>query len=101
MTMINFKRIGGNPEKEMSMNFDLGSMPSNVARRLDGLLTTSHFFEVPLVDDLHTDSEEYRYDITVVAGNSIHTIHVSDRSMPETLRPLIEELTELTETATR
>ena|SRR5215211_2593856 len=99
MTMINFKRSGGMLGREMAMDFDLGSMPGSVAKRLDGLLTASNFFEVPLVEDLSTGPDEYRYDITVVAGNSIHTVHVSDTSMPESLRPLIEELRELAETA--
>jgi hypothetical protein len=99
MTMINFKRTGGGMGKEMTMDFDLGSMPGSVARRLDGLLTASNFFDVPAVNDLRTAPDEYQYDITVVAGNSIHTIRVSDTSMPESLRPLVEELTELAETA--
>jgi len=96
--MINFKRTGGSMGKEMTMNFDLGTMPGSVARRLDNLLTSSNFFEVPVVNDLITRPDEYQYDITVVAGNSIHTVHVSDNSMPDSLRPLVEELTELTET---
>ena len=99
MTMINFKRTGGSMGREMTMNFDLGTMPGSVAQRLDNLLTSSNFFEVPVVSDLMTQPDEYEYDITVVAGNSIHTVHVSDTSMPAALRPLIEELTELTETA--
>jgi len=86
--------------REVAMNVDLGSMPASAAKRLDGLLTSSSFFEVPLVDNLLAGPDEYQYDITVVAGNSIHTIHVSDTSMPESLRPLVEELTELAETAT-
>jgi hypothetical protein len=98
MTMINFRRTGGNMGTETTMDFDLGNMPASVARRLDGLLTSSNFFDVPLVGDLRTSPDEYQYDITVVAGNSIHTIHVSDTSMPESLRPLVEELTELAET---
>jgi emfourin len=99
MTMINFKRTGGILGREMTMDFDLGTMPGSVAQRLDNLLSTSHFFEVPVVDELSTRPDEYEYVITVVAGNSIHTIHVSDTAMPEALRPLVEELTELTETA--
>jgi len=97
--MINFKRTGGSMGREMAMNFDLGSMPAGAAKRLDGLLTSSNFFDVPLVNNLLAGPDEYQYDITVVAGNSIHTIHVSDTSMPESLRPLVEELTELAETA--
>lgn len=100
MTMINFKRTGGSMGKETSMNFDLGSMPNSIAQRIQGLLTTSNFFDVPVVNNLMAAPDEYQYEITVVAGNSIHTIHVSDTSMPESLRPLVEELTELAETAT-
>ena len=81
------------------MNFDLGSMPGSVAQRLQGLLTASNFFDVPVVDDLATRPDEHEYVITVIAGNSIHTVHVSDSSMPESLRPLVEELAELTEAA--
>ena len=98
MTMINFKRTGGSMGREVTMNLDLSSMPASVESRLQSLLTASNFFEVPVVNDLITSPDEYEYDITVVAGNSIHTIHVSDTSMPDSLRPLVEELTELIET---
>jgi hypothetical protein len=54
---------------------------------------------VPVVNDLRAAPDEYQYDITVVAGNSIHTVHVTDTSMPQSVRPLVDELTELTETA--
>ena len=81
------------------MSFDLDSMPGSVARRLQNLLTDSNFFEVPVVNDLRAAPDEYQYDITVVAGNSIHTVHVTDTSMPQSVRPLVEELTELAETA--
>jgi hypothetical protein len=99
MTMINFKRMGGSSGQETSMSFDLGSMPGGAAQRLHGLLTESNFFDVPTVNNLMTRPDEYEYVITVVAGNSIHTVHVSDTTMPQSLRPLVEELTELTEAA--
>jgi hypothetical protein len=99
MTMINFRRTGGSMDREMAMSFDLDTMPGSVARRLQDLLTDSNFFEVPVVNDLRAAPDEYQYDITVVAGNSIHTVHVTDTSMPQSVRPLVDELTELTETA--
>jgi hypothetical protein len=99
MTMINFKRTGGSTGQEVEMSFDLGSMPGSVAQRLHGLLTESNFFDVPIVNNLITAPDEHEYVITVVAGNSIHTVHVSDTSMPQSLRPLVEELTQLTEAA--
>ena len=100
MTMINFRRTGGSMGKEMTMDFDLTSMPGSVAQRLEGLLTQSNFFDVPEVNDLRAGPDEFLYDVTVVAGNAIHTIHVTDSSMPESVRPLVEELTELAEPTT-
>jgi hypothetical protein len=100
MTMINFKRTGGALGREMTMDFDLGTMPGSVAQRLQGLLTESNFFEVPVVTNLLASPDEYEYIITVIAGNSIHTIHVSDTSMPQSVRPLVEELTELAQATT-
>ena len=100
MTMINFRRSGGPSGSEITMDFDLSSMPGQAAQRLDGLLTESNFFDIPLVGDLHTEPDEYEYTITVVAGNSLHTVHASDNSMPRSLRPLVDRLTELAKATT-
>jgi len=81
--------------KEMNMDFDLGNIPAPVSQRLQNLLMESNFFEIPVVNNLLSEPDEYEYTITVVAGNSLHTVHVSDTSMPKPLRPLVEELTEL------
>jgi hypothetical protein len=99
--MINFKRTGGSIGKELTMDFDLNNMPADEARRLHNLLNESRFFEVPVVNDLRASPDEYEYVITVVAGNSIHTVHVSDTSMPQSLRPLVEDLTEIAKEASR
>ena len=96
MTMINFKRTGG-AGKEVTLDFDLSSIPQPDSQRLQDLLTQSNFFEIPTVNDLRLGPDEYAYTITVIAGNSLHTVHVSDSSMPRSLRPFIEELTELAE----
>src|SRR6476619_7950375 len=100
MTMINFKRTGGMMGRELVMDFDLNSMPASEARRLHNLLNESRFFDVPVVNDLRANADEYEYLITVIAGNSIHTVHVSDTSMPNSLRPLIEDLTEIAKATT-
>jgi hypothetical protein len=98
--MINFKRTGGAMGREMVMDFDLNNMPVSVEQRLHNLLNESDFFEIPLVNDLHPNPDEYTYTITVVAGNTLHTVHASDSSMPKGLRPLVEELTELARATT-
>ena len=81
--------------RELTMDFDLNNMPASEAQRMHNMLNEAKFFDVPIVNDLRTSPDEYEYVITVVAGNSIHTVHVSDTSMPQSIRPLVEELTEL------
>jgi len=81
--------------RDIGLDLDLSSMPGPAAQRLHGLLTESNFFEIPMVNDLRAAPDEYEYTITVVAGNSLHTVHASDTSMPRSLRPLVDELTEL------
>jgi hypothetical protein len=93
--MINFRRTGGSGDSDIKMDLDLGSMPGPVSQRLDGLLTESNFFDIPLVTNLQPEPGDHEYAITVVAGNSLHTVHATDSSMPKTLRPLIDKLTEL------
>jgi hypothetical protein len=100
MTMINFKRSGGAIGRELTMDFDLNNMPASESQRLHNMINESKFFEVPVVSDLRTSPDEYEYVITVVAGNSIHTVHVSDTSMPPSLRPLVEDLTEIAKATT-
>ena len=98
--MINFTRTGGAMGKEITMDFDLNNMPASAVQRLNNLLTESNFFEIPLVNSLVSEPDEYEYVISVVAGNAIHTVRATDTSMPKSLRPLIEDLTELAKTTT-
>jgi len=93
--MINFRQTGGAMGRETTMDLDLDSVPGPTAQRLHGLLSESNFFEIPTINNLLAGPDEYEYTITVVAGNSLHTVHVTDTSMPRSLRPLVEELTEL------
>ena len=100
MTMINFRRTGGVVGRELSVELDLSSIPGLAAQRLQGLLAEANFFEIPDVGNLLSRPDEYEYVITVVAGNSIRTIHVTDSSMPEVLRSLVDELTQLAQAMT-
>ncbi len=100
MTMINFRRAGGTVGREITLDTDLDSLPGPAAQRLEGLLTESNFFEIPTANNLMTRPDEYEYTISVTAGNSMHTVRVTDTTMPDSLRPLVEELVELARAAT-
>ncbi len=56
------------------------------------MILETNFFNIPqnLIEPSRND--EYEYTITVDAGNSHHTVHTSNSSAPESLRPLLEKL---------
>jgi len=95
MTTISYKRRGGPLGQEITASFDLNSMPAGDSRRLHQLLKESNFFEIPVVDAVPSSPDEFEYIITVISENSIHTVSATDNLMPRTLRPLIQDLTEL------
>jgi hypothetical protein len=100
MTMINFKRTGGMIGRELTMDFDLNNLPASEAQHLHNMLNESKFFDIPSINPILSSPDEFEYSITVVAGNSIHTVRVSDTAMPHSLRPLFEDLTELAKATT-
>jgi hypothetical protein len=99
MTTISFKRTGGAMGREIAVDFDLNEMPANMSQRLQNLITESNFFATPVLNEALSKPDEFEYTVTIDAGNSKHTIRTTDTSMPESLRPLIEDLTVLAKTA--
>jgi hypothetical protein len=95
MTKINFKRSGGILGQEIDRDIDLNQLPDSEAQELMQLITDTNFFKIPqnLINQAAPD--EYEYTVTVEAGNSNHTVHASDATAPESLRPLLEKLSGL------
>lgn len=96
MTTINFKRSGGVLGREVEKDIDLNTLPEADSQELMQLLTETNFFSIPQNLISQTVPDEYEYTITVEAGNTQHTVHASDATAPESLRPLLERLSELT-----
>lgn len=99
MTTINYKRTGGTMGQEMAIDFNLNEMPDDVSQRLHNLILESDFFNTPVENAAMSRPDEYEYIVTIDAGNSMHTVRATDTSIPESLRPLIEDLTELAKTS--
>jgi hypothetical protein len=99
MTTISYKRAGGAMGQEMAADFDLNEMPANISQRLQNRITESNFFATPVLNEALSRPDEYEYTVTIDAGNSMHTVRTTDSSMPESLRPFIEDLTELAKTS--
>jgi hypothetical protein len=95
VTKIYFKKTGGFMGREVESDIDLNEMPDNEAQDIQRMIMDANFFSTPqnLIDSSKHD--EYEYTVTVDAGNSHHTVHTSDSSAPESLRPLLERLSTL------
>ena len=81
--------------REIDSEINLNEMPEDESQELQRLILETNFFNIPqnLVETPVPD--EYEYTVTVEAENSHHTIHTSDSSAPESLRPLLQKLSAL------
>ena len=95
MTTITFKRSSGVGGNDLDLKLDTNTLPEDESQRIQQLITSANFFNIP--ENLATQSspDEFRYTITVEAGQSIHTVDCTNTTMPEPLRPLVKELTML------
>ena len=94
---ILFERTGGFANIRFAGNFDLDSLPEDVAGQLSELLDQADLKDLP--EELEGDSpvpDQFNYSITVITHSWQRTVRTGDRSAPESLRPLLQKLTELT-----
>ena len=95
MAKIMFKRSGGFIGQGMRFEVNLNDLPISSVRHITQLVEEAQFFDLPenLIKTFKPD--EYQYTITVDAGITNHTVRTNDSTMPNSLRPLIKELSML------
>jgi len=93
MTTIHFERSGGVTGVPINLDVNLAEMPEDAAQTIQNLLLQSDFHHIPEdLRDVSDAPDEQNYTLRVIAGQSDHTVHFTDSSMPETLIPLVEAL---------
>jgi len=97
MTTITFERTGGFGGQPVNLKIDLATLPDDQAQILQNLILTSNFFEIPenTTAAFSSARDEFKYNLTIEANRSRHTVHTTDTTAPDNLRPLIEELSKL------
>jgi hypothetical protein len=96
---IRFERSGGFTNIPVKGSFDLDDLPAEQAGALQDLVEKANFFALPeQISAGRPIPDQFTYQITVETGARRHTVVTGDRSAPETLRPLIQKLTELART---
>lgn len=95
MAKINFKRTGGITGREIDTDIDLNELPAGEMQQIMQMITETNFFNIPQNLIQQAVPDEHEYTITVEAGNTHHTVQTSDSTAPESLRPLLEKLSQL------
>ena len=91
---IIFERSGGLMGLKSSLTIDLNELPSDQAGTLHRLLDEANFFELPEKPPTRPSPDGFQYTLTVETDKITHTIHTSDTTAPEELRPLLQELSQ-------
>ena len=95
MTTITFERSGGVTAKDLHLDLDLNTLPEDESQHLLKLIDEADFFNIPERPAEQFAADEFQYKINVNAGQTSHTVHTSDSTMPANLLPLAKELTML------
>ena len=93
---ITFERTSGFMGRKVSLILELDDLSSDQAGTVSKLLDEANFFaieEIPSAPGPIRD--EFHYLITVETRDVTHTVRTTNATMSESLRPLIEELSQL------
>jgi hypothetical protein len=91
---ILYERSGGIMGSSSSLTIDLDELPLDQAATLRRLLDDSHFFTLSENPPSQPNPDGFQYTLTVESDTTKHTVHTSDKSAPDQLRPLLQELSQ-------
>lgn len=92
MATIIFQRSGGVLGQEIDLLLVFESLPVAEAQLLFKLIDESGFFKTPVHITARLNLDEFQYVISLEIGSTQHTVRISESAMPESLRPLVDEL---------
>ncbi len=89
---IDFERSGGFMGRTVSLSLDLDELPADQAQALRLLIDNADFFNLPADSPDSPAPDAFSYTLTITDGERQHTIHADDIFAPESLRPLLDDL---------
>ncbi|MGE5249437.1 MAG: protealysin inhibitor emfourin [Bacteroidota bacterium] len=89
---ISFERTGGFMGRTIGLDLDLGDLPPDQADELRRLVDEANFLHLQEDFAPGPARDDYSYRITVETDTIRHTVRVSDSTAPDSLRPLLQEL---------
>lgn len=96
---IYFERTGGFMGRSVTSLVDTSALPEQEAQSLKTLIAEAGFFELPpVLKSPAKGADQFQYKLVVEGGNRQHIVETTDMAAPESLRPLLNELTILART---
>jgi hypothetical protein len=89
---ISFQRTGGFTGIPVTLNIDLDSLPESDAAALRQMIKDTDFFELTESHLERQVPDGFQYVIAVEDKGQRRTIEATDMSMPDKLRPLVNDL---------
>jgi len=89
---ISFERSSGFLGRKVNFSVDLDKLPHDQAEILKELLEKADFFNLPENLISKPAPDEFTYLITVETTRIRHSVRCSDTSVPDPLRPLLDDL---------
>ncbi len=74
------------------LTLDLDDLPPDQAETLQRLLDEADFFNLPASLSSRSAPDEFHYKITVELNTRSHAVQLNETAAPESLRPLLSEL---------
>ena len=93
---IFFERSGGFMGLNIHTAVDTQALPDTEAHSLEQMIHETQFFELPEnLKDPTKGADQFNYILRVETPEQEHTIHTTDITAPDSLRPLLSRLTYL------
>ncbi len=92
---IEYERTGGVAGMRMAATIDSDRLSPEEARQLEQNLAAARFFDLPAAPAAPggTGADRFHYRISVESAGRKHTIDFGEAAMPESLQPLVRQLT--------
>ncbi|MCX6081059.1 MAG: hypothetical protein NTW32_16135 [Chloroflexi bacterium] len=89
---IQFERTGGFMGLRLAVDLDLDDLPPDDAETLRKLVEAADIFHLTQQPETHAMRDGFQYSINVDYDHEQHSTLVTDSTLSETLRPLVNEL---------
>ncbi len=91
---IQFERSGGFVGMLVQTTIDTASLPSEEAEKYQQMVENANFFDLPAqITSPSPGADQFQYKVTVEEEERWHTVETSDQAAPDSLWPLLRELT--------